>query len=187
MTIKQGLQGEYGVAHGTLIYYSETEERCRGTSVSPHLSGQRSCHLTSKNSGGGHTHTVRRTGRLSFETSFQSNWHHPVPLNLNISGQRHSGTSALLSYFNKCKSILLLFFETNLKIRRGDGGTLAWKRNWWTKQARTSQDAWTRRDLLQVFFQSLQQFYIWIALFLCFSLTLKALHQETIIHENIDP
>ena len=134
-----------------------------------------------------HTHTVRGTGRLSFETSFQSNWHHPVPLNLNISGQRHSGTSSLVSYFNKRKSILLLFFETVLKIRRGDGGTLAWKRNWWTKQARTSQDAWSRCDLLQVFFQSLQQFYIWIALFLCLSLTLKALHQETIIHENIDP
>lgn len=42
VAIQQSLQGKYRVAHGTLIYYSKTEEYME-TSVSPQLPSQRNC------------------------------------------------------------------------------------------------------------------------------------------------
>lgn len=65
----------------TYILFWNRRKRCRGTSVSPHLSGQRSCHLTSKNSGGGHTHTqwggqdgwaLRQVSRATGITQYRS-------------------------------------------------------------------------------------------------------------------
>lgn len=84
----------------TYILFWNRRKRCREMSVSPHLSGQRHRHFTSKNSGGECTPTRwREQSSLALRQIFQSNWHRPEQLHLNISGTetlRHVFTCELL-------------------------------------------------------------------------------------------
>ena len=95
------------VSHMEHLYIIlKQKKEVRGMSVSPHRSGQRNRHFASKNSGGERTQTQwREQNGLALRQIFQS----------NISVQTRSDTSSLVSYFNKSKSILSLFFWNSFK------------------------------------------------------------------------
>lgn len=74
VAIQQGLQGKYSVTHGTLIYYSKTEEVQGNVSQPSSLRPKEPLlHIQEfrRQKQQEQTHTIKRIEQFSFETNFR--------------------------------------------------------------------------------------------------------------------